>query len=280
MADSGTMLSAGDLSLPVIPAGCVLNFPWLSYFPKLSELALAALRCYHSSRIAPLRELYLELRTIIQRPTSWCDGGHEVACTQLTLPMPFGGFLPGPKIMKSLPTKFPTLRVHESSEGLLQVQSAAGMDLTFYLTGKLNGTVRSAFDRGLPILVGGPVPCFWRAPTDNDRGGEDISYCSRWRRAGMDRLRMVSYLFLQVLDSELVSSLDDITFIYISFVIDNTHRLALARQNELMDQVRLAQSGCQLHIVLIQEEITAMTLLEFLLSLLMLCTRQAQYLSS
>ena len=214
MADSGAMLSSGDLSLPVIPAGCVMNFPWLVYFPKLSELTLASARRCHSSHTAPLRECYLELRTIIQRSTSWCDGGHEVACTHLTLPMPFGGYFLESKIMKSLPSHFSPLRVLESRKGLLQVQSADGMDLTFYLTGNLTGTLCNAFDRGSPVLIGGPVPCFWRAPTDNDRGGEDISYCSRWRRAGIDRLRMVSYLYLQVLNSELLPSFDLVTFIY------------------------------------------------------------------
>jgi beta-galactosidase len=45
----------------------------------------------------------------------------------------------------------------------------------------------------VPLPAGGPVPCFWRAPTDNDRGGEAMSYSARWRAAGLDRLAPVRH---------------------------------------------------------------------------------------
>ena len=33
------------------------------------------------------------------------------------------------------------------------------------------------------MVVVGPLPCLWRAPTDNDEYG---GYAERWRRAGLD----------------------------------------------------------------------------------------------
>jgi beta-galactosidase len=30
------------------------------------------------------------------------------------------------------------------------------------------------------------VPCFWRVPTDNDEGGGNRGYATRWRKAGLD----------------------------------------------------------------------------------------------
>lgn len=34
----------------------------------------------------------------------------------------------------------------------------------------------------------GIFPCFWRAPTDNDKGGGEASYFSKWKAAGLDNL--------------------------------------------------------------------------------------------
>jgi hypothetical protein len=64
-------------------------------------------------------------------------------------------------------------------------------NMAFHLSGALAGTLVNMGVRGTPVLSGGPTPCFWRAPTDNDRGGEGLSYCARWRNAGIDRLALV-----------------------------------------------------------------------------------------
>lgn len=34
----------------------------------------------------------------------------------------------------------------------------------------------------------GMLPCFWRAPTDNDNGGGENSYASKWKSASLDRM--------------------------------------------------------------------------------------------
>lgn len=38
------------------------------------------------------------------------------------------------------------------------------------------------------MLCDGIAPCFWRAPTDNDKGGETQSYLSKWNAANLDKL--------------------------------------------------------------------------------------------
>lgn len=38
----------------------------------------------------------------------------------------------------------------------------------------------------------GIFPCFWRAPTDNDKGGGPQSYLSRWKAANLDKLKLVN----------------------------------------------------------------------------------------
>lgn len=42
---------------------------------------------------------------------------------------------------------------------------------------------------GTCVLADGPLPCFWRAPTDNDKGGSALSYLSQWKACGLDTLR-------------------------------------------------------------------------------------------
>lgn len=44
----------------------------------------------------------------------------------------------------------------------------------------------------MSLLVKGIVPCFWRAPTDNDKGGEAASYVSRWKAAHLDNLSIAT----------------------------------------------------------------------------------------
>jgi beta-galactosidase len=43
---------------------------------------------------------------------------------------------------------------------------------------------------GASILLNGPLPCFWRAPTDNDKGGSGLSYLSQWQKCGLDTLTL------------------------------------------------------------------------------------------
>lgn len=52
------------------------------------------------------------------------------------------------------------------------------------------GALVSFCDPDLGELLASPlVPCLYRAPTDNDRGGSGgTSHAARWRLAGLDRL--------------------------------------------------------------------------------------------
>lgn len=38
----------------------------------------------------------------------------------------------------------------------------------------------------------GILPCFWRAPIDNDKGGGADSYLSKWKAAGIDSLHFIT----------------------------------------------------------------------------------------
>ena len=45
------------------------------------------------------------------------------------------------------------------------------------------GVLRGLWQRGEEAVAVGPLPCLWRAPTDNDEYG---GYAETWRRAGLD----------------------------------------------------------------------------------------------
>jgi beta-galactosidase len=52
---------------------------------------------------------------------------------------------------------------------------------------RATGTMRSWRYRGAELLVAGPVPDFWRGPTDNDYGNGMPTRCAVWRDAGARR---------------------------------------------------------------------------------------------
>jgi len=52
---------------------------------------------------------------------------------------------------------------------------------------KRAGTMRSLIFRGVELIRSGPVPDFWRAPTDNDLGNRMPERLAVWKRAGADR---------------------------------------------------------------------------------------------
>jgi beta-galactosidase len=52
---------------------------------------------------------------------------------------------------------------------------------------KAAGTMRSLNYRGVELVRSGPMPDFWRAPTDNDLGNKMPDRLGVWRRAGPER---------------------------------------------------------------------------------------------
>jgi beta-galactosidase len=52
---------------------------------------------------------------------------------------------------------------------------------------KTSGTMSSLEYEGKELLKSGPVPDFWRAPTDNDYGNDMPVRCAVWREAGTNR---------------------------------------------------------------------------------------------
>lgn len=62
----------------------------------------------------------------------------------------------------------------------------SGKEITIKVN-KTTGSIISYVFRGSELIADPLQPCFWRVPTDNDKGGGSIGYAARWFKAGLER---------------------------------------------------------------------------------------------
>jgi beta-galactosidase/beta-glucuronidase len=109
--------------------------------------------------------------------TEWAPKNHEIAWAQFALPIY--------QVVTEVKSLEDMSDVQlEENDNLIYV---AGEDLKIVFS-KNTGTITSYQYRGKEMLSVGPIPNFWRAPTDNDAGGDERSFSHRWLEAGLDNL--------------------------------------------------------------------------------------------
>ncbi|MFF4528764.1 glycoside hydrolase family 2 TIM barrel-domain containing protein [Streptomyces sp. NPDC001407] len=124
----------------------------------------------------PGAEHWLNLSFALRVATPWAAAGHVVAAEQFALPW-------------RAPAPAPV------STAVLPAVSVAQTTRTITLTGphldlvldRTTGTFTTYRYGGRTLLTGGPVPNFWRAPTDNDIGRAAQVTSHTWRDAGANR---------------------------------------------------------------------------------------------
>lgn len=162
----GLELGNGTLSLPVIAPQRSYNIEWQS--SPWYDLWVSS----------PALEFFLTVSVKLLHSTRWVEAGHIISFSQVQLPMKREFF---PHSIKNGSATLlseilgDTVRVYQQNswEIKLDVQ---------------NGTLESWKVKGVPLIIKGIVPSFWRAPTDNDKGGGSCSYLSLWRAAHIDKL--------------------------------------------------------------------------------------------
>ncbi|GGX97171.1 beta-galactosidase [Streptomyces minutiscleroticus] len=125
---------------------------------------------------APGAEYFLELSFTTREHAPWAKAGFEVAREQI--PVDVGS----PKVTPLPLESVPSLR-HDEDDTSVTVEGrnfSATVD-------KRTGTLVSYEAAGRRLLTDGPVPNFWRAPTDNDRGNGQHTRNQTWRDAGARR---------------------------------------------------------------------------------------------
>ncbi|WP_320777111.1 glycoside hydrolase family 2 TIM barrel-domain containing protein [Streptomyces sp. CRN 30] len=125
---------------------------------------------------APGTEYFLQLSFTTKESAPWAKAGFEVARVQLPVEADVPAVTPVPL------DRVPALRV-DDGEDEVEVDGR-GFSVT---VDKRSGTLTSYKAGGIRLLDSGPVPNFWRAPTDNDNGNGQHTRNRTWRDAGAHR---------------------------------------------------------------------------------------------
>ena len=143
--------------------------------PGMSEIVTIP---YDPNMIKPGYEYFLDISFKLSETTPWADNGHEIAWYQFELSDNI------PSIDQVAVDEMPDLDLKETKD-LIEI-SGQQFSVTF---SKQLGTITSYEINRNKIIATGPLPNFWRAPTDNDAGGDERSYKYRWQKAGLDALK-------------------------------------------------------------------------------------------
>ncbi|MFE2048657.1 glycoside hydrolase family 2 TIM barrel-domain containing protein [Streptomyces sp. NPDC059459] len=125
---------------------------------------------------APGTEYFLQLSFTTKEATPWAKAGFEVARAQLPLDADVRAVTPVPL------DRVPALRHRDGDEEV--TVDGRGFSVT---VDKRSGTLSSYEAKGRRLITSGPVPNFWRAPTDNDHGNGQHTRNQTWRDAGARR---------------------------------------------------------------------------------------------
>ncbi|WP_149829524.1 glycoside hydrolase family 2 TIM barrel-domain containing protein [Streptomyces tailanensis] len=125
---------------------------------------------------APGTEYFLELSFTTKESAPWAKAGFEVARQQFAIDA-------GSPAVKPVPlASVPKLTYEESAERV--EVTGKGFSVT---VDKATGLITSYKAGGTRLVDSGPVPNFWRAPTDNDHGNGHHTRNQTWRDAGANR---------------------------------------------------------------------------------------------
>lgn len=127
-------------------------------------------------KAAPGVEYFLQLSFTTRERTPWADEGFEVARVQLPLDDDRPGIAPVPL------AEVPRLSYRSGDTDI--TVTGGGFEVVI---DKSTGVITSYEAAGTKLLASGPVPNFWRAPTDNDHGNGQHTRNQTWRDAGSRR---------------------------------------------------------------------------------------------
>ncbi|KAL9175417.1 hypothetical protein ABFS82_02G110800 [Erythranthe guttata] len=166
----GIDLGSGLLSLPAI-------VPQKSYDVKWDAGPWYDLWCTSDAA-----EIFLTITAKLLGSTRWAEKGHIVSSTQVSLPIKNEAV---PHVIKGGDAALLTEILDDS----IHVKNTNMWEIKF---SKKTGGIESWKVDGVLVMNKGILPCFWRAPTDNDKGGEAESYLSKWKAANLNNLNFTT----------------------------------------------------------------------------------------
>ena len=146
--------------------------------PKIAPFKSAAVTVPFELPRGDGREFVLEIDYTLKADTPWAARGHEVAFAQFPVRAARPVAAPVVLVRRHLPQVVET-------RGTIAI-SAPSFEMMFC---KATGILWRWNVNGQPLLVRGPVPNFWRAPTDNDGGKRGVGVLQDWRAHGLHALQ-------------------------------------------------------------------------------------------
>ncbi len=181
---NGVVVKTGKTDLGAIPPGETLEWDIPLSFLKREEG----------------KEYILDLSVRTEDPLPWADANHEVAWEQFVLE-PFSlaesSVIPiDTNSNEDMEVLLPTLIQDGGNWKLSKGSYEIRIDTT-------TGDIVNWTYGGIELLAEGMLPNLWRAPIDNDEGGEERSFASRWLAYGLDKVkREVDAVTLTPISSE------------------------------------------------------------------------------
>ncbi|KAK2983069.1 hypothetical protein RJ640_006456 [Escallonia rubra] len=162
----GCELGSGILPLPLIEPQRSFEIKW-ELGPWYSAWA--------SSFAA---ENFLTVKAKLLHSTRWVESGHVISSTQVQLPAKIQA------VSHVIKTRDVAI-LCEVIEDTIRVGNQNIWEINFNTQ---TGAIDSWKVEGVAVMHKGILPCFWRAPTDNDKGGGANSYFSKWKAANLDNV--------------------------------------------------------------------------------------------
>lgn len=122
-------------------------------------------------------EYFVNVKLALNEKTSWADKGHFVATEQIPMPYEVEA---APAVDQNT---MPSLKIADKGENFKTISTK---DFTLVFDMK-NATINSFKFKNKELIKSGPIPNFWRAPTDSDWGYYSPQVLATWRYAGQDR---------------------------------------------------------------------------------------------
>jgi len=160
IAADGRVLQSGTAPVPAIKAH------------ETGELTIS----YKLPAPAPATDYYLTLSFSLSSDETWAERGFEVAWAQFKLDVK----APAPRVISA--DQMPPVSIEEC-DNMICV-TGADFELAF---DRIHAMIAEWNSNGQWLINSGPKLDFWRATTDNDRGGRNIA--NQWRSAGLHWLQ-------------------------------------------------------------------------------------------
>ena len=125
------------------------------------------------------REYAGNFRFVLKNDHSWAESGHIVASDQVIIQR-----YDSPRYRKGGKQNNKKVQVKENGDRL--VVSAVGRDFDFDLS---TGQLAQVTKANESFIVNPIIHNIWRAPTDNDEGGDGKSFASRWLKSGYNDMK-------------------------------------------------------------------------------------------